>query len=256
MAIEGYMLYAFLSVIMVSLISLVGLAALSINTDKLKKILFLLVALAIGALLGDAFIHLIPKATEEGTSASFVSLLVVAGIVFFFMFEKILGWHHHHHEKPNDCKDCVEILPVGKLVLFSDGLHNFIDGIIIGASYLVSIEIGIATTIAIMLHEIPQEIGDFGILIYAGYTKAKALWFNFLSAFIAIFGVSLIFIAGETTAALIPFILAFAAGNFIYIAAADLFPALHKEHGVRQSFLEVAAIMIGIAAMYALIFFE
>ncbi|MDP2676779.1 MAG: ZIP family metal transporter [bacterium] len=249
-------LYALISVFAVSFISLVGLAALSINGQRLKKIIFLLVALAIGALLGDAFIHLIPEAIEESGHSPLIPLLIIVGIVFFFIFEKLLGWHHHHHEKPAACIDCQDILPVGRLVLFSDGLHNLVDGIIIGASYLVSIEIGIATTIAVILHEIPQEIGDFGILIHAGYTKIKALWFNFLSALLAIGGVLLVILFGENIESMIPFILALAAGNFIYIATADLIPELHKEHGARQSGLEIIFIIAGAAAMYLLLFLE
>lgn len=253
---ESHTLYAFISVFAVSFISLVGLATLSINEQRLKKIIFLLVALAIGALLGDAFIHLIPEAIEDSGHSPLIPLFIIIGMVFFFIFEKALGWHHHHHEQPKNCKDCQNILPVGRLVLFSDGLHNLVDGIIIGASYLVSIEIGIATTIAVILHEIPQEIGDFGILIHAGYTKTKALWFNFLSALLAIGGVFLVVLFGETIESIIPFIIALAAGNFIYIATADLIPELHKEQGARQAGLEVFFIIAGIAAMYLLIFFE
>lgn len=253
---EPHTLYAFISVFAVSFISLVGLATLSINEQRLKKIIFLLVALAIGALLGDAFIHLIPEAIEDSGNSPLIPLFIVVGIIFFFIFEKVLGWHHHHHERAHGCKDCQNILPVGRLVLFSDGLHNLVDGIIIGASYLVSIEIGIATTIAVIVHEIPQEIGDFGILMYAGYTKIKALWFNFLSALLSIAGVFVIILFGEAIESIIPFIIALAAGNFIYIATADLIPELHKEQGVRQSGLEIFFIIAGIAAMYFLLFLE
>ena len=254
--IENGFLYALGSVLVVSAISLIGFFGLSINTEKIKKGLFLLVSLSIGALLGDAFIHLIPEALKETSRPSLVSLLVIGGIMLFFIFEKILGWHHHHHERPADCKDCVTILPVGRLVLVSDGLHNFVDGIIIGISYLVSIEIGIATTLAVILHEIPQEIGDFGILIHAGYTKAKALWFNFLSALLAVLGTILVFSLGRNIESLVPFILALSAGNFIYIAAADLLPELHKEHGVKQSVLETLFVIIGILILYLLVFFN
>lgn len=248
--------YAFISVFVVSGISLTGLAAFSVNEQKLKRLIFLLVALAVGALLGDAIIHLIPEAFEKGGSTSLISLCIIAGIIIFFIFEKILGWHHHHHTRPADCKDCVDILPVGRLVLFSDGLHNLVDGVIIAVSYFTSIEIGIATTIAIILHEIPQEIGDFGILIHAGYTRAKALFFNFLSALLAVGGVLLVFLLRETIESLLPLILGFAAGNFIYIAAADLLPELHKQHGIKQSALETLFVIMGITAMYLLVFFE
>ncbi|PIR69382.1 MAG: ZIP family metal transporter [Candidatus Niyogibacteria bacterium CG10_big_fil_rev_8_21_14_0_10_46_36] len=253
---ETHTFYALISVFAVSLIALIGLIIISIDEKKIRKAVFFLVALAIGALLGDAFLHLIPEALETGGGSPLIPLLVIAGIVFFFIFEKILGWHHHHHEKPTDCEDCQDILPVGRLILLSDGLHNLVDGIIIGASYLISVEVGIATTLAIILHEIPQEIGDFGILIHAGYSKAKALWFNFLSALVAITGVLLVVIFGGTIEPLLPFIIALAAGNFIYIATADLIPELHKQHGTKQSLLEILFILVGIAAMFSLLFFE
>ena len=252
---EHNIFYAFISVFGISAISLIGLAALSIQEQKLRKFIFLLVALAIGGLLGDAFIHLIPELLEESADPAFASLLITAGIILFFIFEKLIGWHHHHeHKHPHPHEH--RIKPLGKLILLSDGLHNFVDGMIIGTSYLVSIELGIASTIAIILHEIPQEIGDFGALLYAGYSKLRALWFNFLSALLAIVGVALVFLIGENAQSLIVWILPLAAGNFIYIATSDLLPELHKEHKLGKSILEICMIIIGIASMYLLVFFE
>src|SRR3989344_5721822 len=177
-------IYTLISVLGISLLSFVGVFTLVLKKDFLNKSIFVLVSLAVGALLGDVFVHIIPEMYEGAPNPTMISFMVIGGILLFFILEKILHWHHHHssdHEGEN-------FLPVGRMVLVSDGVHNFIDGVIIAASYLVSIEVGVATTIAVVLHEIPQEIGNFGVLIHAGYTRAKALWYNFLSALTAIAG--------------------------------------------------------------------
>src|SRR3989344_547010 len=173
--------YSLISVVIVSAISLVGILALTINERLLKRLIFVLVSLATGALLGDALIHLIPESFEKGGDATLTSLLILGGILLFFVLEKFLHWHHKHgHElHEEDCDDTAlpitkkdsGVMSLGYLILISDGFHNLIDGMIISASYLVSIEVGIATTIAIILHEIPQEIGDFGVLLHSGFSK-------------------------------------------------------------------------------------
>src|SRR3989338_5519222 len=147
-------IYTFGSVVAVSLISFAGIFTLSLKEEVLRKYIFIFISIAVGALLGDAFIHLIPESFEESSSTILTSVLVISGILFFFVLEKFLHWHHHGEDKEDSY-----IHPVGKLVLFSDGIHNFIDGIIIGASFLVSVPVGLATTTAVILHEIPQEIG-------------------------------------------------------------------------------------------------
>lgn len=248
-------LYAFVSVFIISGISLIGVSVLSLGARKLQGALFLLVALAIGALLGDAFIHLIPEAFEEYENPITVSLLIIAGMLAFFWFEKLLHWHHGHHGDIEEIAGEHHIKPLGKLILWSDGLHNFLDGLIIGASYLVSTPVGIATTLAVILHEIPQEIGDFGVLLHAGYTQGKALWYNFISALAAIGGVLVIVVVGESIENIISFVVPFAAGTFIYIAAADLVPELHKQRGTSTA-LEFIAILLGVGAMYLLLFLE
>src|SRR3989338_3544563 len=174
-------IYAFLSVLVISLISLVGVFTLSLREELLRKYMSIFISLAVGALLGDAFIHLIPEALETSSNTILSSVLIIAGILIFFLLEKFLHWHHHGEDKEE-----THIHPVGALVLFSDGVHNFMDGIIIGASFIVSAPVGIATTLAVILHEIPQEVGDFAVLLHAGYTKARALWLNFLSALLSI----------------------------------------------------------------------
>ncbi len=244
-------LYALISVGIVSAVSLVGVLALSLQKNVLSKYLFILISLAAGALLGDAFIHLIPEAFEELSNPLFISLAILGGIFLFFIVEKFLHWHHHGEHTHTD-----HIHPVGHMILISDGLHNFIDGIIIAAAYLVSIPVGIATTVAVILHEIPQEIGDFGVLIHAGYSRKRALWLNFLSALFALAGVIVGLILGAKIGAITVWFLPIAAGGFIYIAMADLIPELHKTSKTSHSLLQILIILIGIATMVGLTFLE
>lgn len=247
-------LYSLASVLIISLVSFVGVFTLSLGTNTIKKYVFIFVSLAVGALLGDALIHLIPEAVEEIGDFTFTSLLVIAGIFIFFILEKFLHWHHHEDDHMHNIK------PVGKMILISDGFHNFIDGVIIGASYLVSIEVGIATTIAVILHEIPQEIGDFGVLLHAGYTKTKALFLNFVSAIISVLGVFAIFLTGEILEEKLSWFLAIAAGGFIYIALSDLIPELHKHTEDKKDFLhtiiQVVMAVVGVVLMFALLWLE
>jgi zinc and cadmium transporter len=244
-------IYAFISVLAVSLISLVGVFALSLREDILKKYIFLFISLAVGALLGDAFIHLIPEALEGSSNATMTSTLIIAGILIFFILEKFLHWHHHGEDKEEN-----HIHPMGKLVLLSDGVHNFIDGIIIGASFMVSVPVGIATTIAVILHEIPQEIGDFAVLLHSGYTKIRALWLNFLSALVALLGLVFVLVLNQFEQTIITYFLPIAAGGFIYIALADLIPELHKTKELKYSILQLIAVFFGVGAMIALTLLE
>ena len=265
---------------LIALISIIGIVTAAFNERLLRRSLVVLVSLALGAFLGDAFIHLIPEAIEDGVRTDVVALITIFGILLSFLVEKILGWHHGHGHDAASPEECVEethahaqhgkdaphlhgkeihtheILPLGKMVLFSDAIHNFVDGIIIGASFLVSVEVGIATTLAVALHEIPQEIGDFGILLYAGYEKIRALWLNFLSALSVVFGAAIFLVSGELIEGLVPYVLPFAAGTFIYLAASDLIPELHKRQGLVSLLLQLTFIVVGVAAMYGLLFLE
>lgn len=243
--------YTLLSVVLVSLISFVGAFALFVKAQVLDKGVFLLVALAIGALLGDVFVHIIPEAYEGTIDPTHVSLGIIAGILIFLVLEKALHWHHHTHEHAREHEH-----PVGNMVLVGDGVHNFIDGIIIAGSYMVSVEVGIATTIAVILHEIPQEIGNFGVLLHAGFSKWKALWYNFLSALTAILGAIVAFVLTETTDTFSSWLLPITAGGFIYIALSDLMPILNKHKSLRSSVLEVLMILLGVFAMLALLALE
>src|SRR3989344_5023145 len=173
--------YSLASVGLISLISLIGVFALGINEARLKGILSYLISFSAGALLGDAFLHIIPEATEQGGIFNTSSYLLV-GIIIFFLLERFFRWHHSHtsHEE--------SIHTEVYLTIFGDVLHNFIDGVAIAASFLVSFELGLATTLAVILHEIPQEVGQFGILVHGGWSPRKALLYNFLSALRAVAG--------------------------------------------------------------------
>ena len=244
-------LYTFIGILVVSVISLLGVFVLPSREDILRKYIFLFISLAVGALLGDAFIHLIPEALDKSSNATATSVLIILGILLFFILEKFLHWHHHE-----DDTEKKHIYPVGKLLLFTDSFHNLIDGIIIGVSFLISVPIGIATTLAVVLHEIPQEIGDFAVLIHSGYNKKKALWLNFISALTAIIGVSIALIFGKIAETFTLWILPIAAGGFIYIAVADLIPELQKTKELKYSALQLAAVIVGILAMVSLLLFE
>lgn len=248
-------IYSLVSVIIISLISLIGIFTISFKESTIKKYIFVFVSLAIGALLGDAFIHLLPEAIEEIGSTEPALVAVMIGIFIFFIIEKFLHWHHHQ-----DDSDEKHIHPVGKMILVSDGFHNFLDGIIIGASYMISLPVGIATTVAVLLHEIPQEIGDFGVLLHAGYTKTKALFLNFISALLSLVGVLAVFIIGENLENFSVWLLAVAAGGFIYIALSDLIPELHHDENHKKDFIhttiQIIVVMIGVGLMYGLLFLE
>ncbi|MDP6642187.1 MAG: ZIP family metal transporter [Candidatus Nanoarchaeia archaeon] len=243
-------LYSIISVVLVSLLSLVGVFTLSLKDKHLKNSLLFLVSFSAGALFGDAFIHLIPEAFEFNLGVK-LPIYILSGILIFFVLEKFIHWRHCHvvtsHDHPH---------PFAIMNLVGDGLHNFMDGLIIGGSYLINIPLGITTTIAVILHEIPQEIGDFGVLLHSGLSKSKALFYNFLSGFVAVFGAVLAITIGSRLGEFSSFLIPFTAGGFIYIAGSDLIPELHKEVKASRSFFQFVAFILGILIMLALILLE
>lgn len=242
-------LYSLMSVFIVSAISLVGVFTISLSTRMLSKILIYMISFAAGGLLGDAFLHLLPEVAHTTGFGVEASLFVLAGIAFSFIIEKVIHWRHCHHPTTDDHPH-----PVAIMNLFGDGVHNFIDGLIIGASYMVSVPVGIATTVAVILHEIPQEIGDFGVLIYGGFSKRKALFLNFVIALTAVLGVLAVFVFGHFADSGTSFLIPFAAGGFIYIAVADLIPELHKEVAVRRSLGQFFFFVLGILLMLGMMY--
>ena len=240
------------SVILISAVSLTGVLVLWVKDKQLEKILLYLVSFSVGGLFGDAFIHLIPEAIEEGGFGISVSLLILMGILFSFIVEKFLQWRHCHILTSNEHPHSFAYMN-----LFGDAVHNLIDGLIVGGSYLVSIPIGISTTLAVVFHEIPQELGDFGVLIHGGFNKNKAFWFNLLTALAAILGAVIAFVAGTTLEGFTPLLIPFAAGNFIYIAGSDLIPELRKdEPDLKKAMLQVISIILGVVVMLMVLLLE
>ena len=237
------------SVMVVSLISLIGVLAIAINPEKLKKVLLYLVSFSAGALLGDVFIHILPEMSESGFSAQ-SGMYIIGGITLFFILEQFVWWHHSHSEHKEEIHSMVYLTQVG------DTLHNFIDGMIIAAAYFVSVPVGVATTIAVIFHEIPQEIGNFAVLIHGGWNVSKALLMNFLSALSAVLGalVVILFLRGMESVPM--WLIALAASSFIYIAMSDILPELQKEKNGKKSFLLVICFILGILAMSSLLLLE
>lgn len=232
------------------MISFIGVLTLSFRDEQIRKILLYLVSFSAGALFGDAFIHLLPEIVEETGFGLSISVYLMAGIITFFVLEKIIDWHHYHGSERH------HLHPFAVTNLVGDGFHNFIDGLIIGAAYLVSIPVGIATTLAVIFHEIPQEIGDFGVLLHGGFTKAKALFFNFITALMAVVGAVIALTIGAYVEGITAILIPFAAGGFIYVAGSDLIPELHKVRRIRQSAMQLVAILLGILVMMALVLLE
>jgi len=243
-------IYTLASVIIVSLLSFLGAFVLTLKPEKLKKITIFLVSLSAGTLLGGAFLHLIPEMVEKNKNDGSIWIYLLGGIVLFFVLEKIVCWRHCHIPTSENHPH-----HLGIMNLIGDGFHNFLDGVIIAGAYMVNIELGVATTIAVIFHEIPQEIGDFGVLIHSGFKYAKALFYNFLSALTAVVGAIITLLIGPQIENFTSYILPIAAGGFIYIATADLIPELKKDVGPAKSLLQLITILIGIGIMFALKFF-
>lgn len=249
-------LYILVSVIAVSLISLIGIAVLGLKEKLMGRIVSLLVSFATGAMLGSAFLHLLPEAVEEaGGEAATGGLLamflyVLLGIIIFFIIEKFVHWRHCHESGDDSTGEECKIHPTAYLNIVGDAVHNFMDGIVIATGFSAGIGTGIASTIAIAIHEIPQEIGDYGILLHSGMDKKKALLYNFGSALFAVFGAVLAFYFINSISALGTILVPIAAGGFIYIASADLIPTLHKETSPMRTAAQFVMMILGIAVMY------
>lgn len=265
--------YALASVSLVGLISLCGVFAIPVTRQTLSKVTFVLVSLATGAMLGNAFVHLLPESFEYvfagRITAMSVSLLIVAGFLFCFILEKVmnLSCHHgfgHHHEEGHchegeqchgsSTKGLSDIHPTGYMSLLSHGMDNFTDGILIGATYLISVPAGLATTLAIVLHEIPMEFGAFGVLVQAGFSRKGAILVNFFSAVVAAIGTLAVLVFGSMVHSLPVVLTPIGAGIVLYVTAAGLVPRLQGEHGCRQSLVQVLIMALGLGVMVAVKF--
>lgn len=226
---------------LVSLLSLIGIITLVFTTTRLNLILYILVALSAGGMMGGAFFHLLPEALSMlAPIPVFIDLLI--GFCIFFLLERLILWRHCHN-------GVCEVHPFTYLNLIGDCVHNFIDGFVIAASYLVSINVGIITTFAIILHEIPHEFGNFGVLVFGGFKPRRALFLNFMTALMAIAGSIFGYFMSQAAHGIILFVLPFTAGNFIYVASTDLVPELHKEPKLAKALLAFAVFVAGLCLM-------
>lgn len=235
-----------ISTFLISLVAFIGALTLFLKDELLNKILLVLVAFSAGALVGGAFLHLIPEAIEKvGPDKVFeLFLFLILGFCSFFILENFIMWHHHHSINHPEIKS------FSYLILVSETLHNFIDGVVVAASFMVSVPIGMVTSLAVILHEIPHELGNFGVLVYSGFKKSRALLMNFFSGLAAIIGGVVGFLFSEKIGESIVFVLPFAAGTFIYIACSDLIPEI-KEKGSRESVVNFLVFLLGIGIMIA-----
>lgn len=249
---------AFVSVSAVSLVSLVGLLTLSMSEVRVRRLATFFVSFAVGALLGDTFIHLLPEifAAARGRDALPASLMILAGILLFFIVEKLLRHQHgllhrHHHHDPLARPELAAINLLG------DAMHNYIDGLLIGASWLAGPALGISTTLAVLLHEIPQELGDFSILIHSGLSARNATLLNLGSAVVAVFGTATaVWVGAIARQSTLGILVPLTAGGFVYIAAADLIPELQHDRSLRALVVQTVSIACGIAVMALLTLVE
>lgn len=239
---------ALIATVLISCGSLIGVFTLSVNENRLKSLLLFLVSLSAGTLMGGAFLHLLPEASENLPLQALFSTVLLS-FVFFFLMEKIFHWRHCHN---GHC----DTHSFGVMNLIGDSIHNFIDGLIIAATFIADPSLGIISSIAVALHEIPQEVGDFGVLLYAGYSRRKALLLNFAVSATAVFGLLVGYLLSNHTSGLLNYLIPFAAGGFIYISASDLMPEIRKETSLKKSLISFGIFSLGIVIMFLTSFLE
>ncbi|MDD5181512.1 MAG: ZIP family metal transporter [Gallionellaceae bacterium] len=234
-------------------LSVLGAAVFALNT-RMQRHVGSMVSYAIGALLGAVFLDILPEAIKLTSNVAALSGTVLFGILLFFVLEKLVLWRHCHHEH---C-EAHELLKAehghdhgrsGMMIMVGDTFHNFVDGVIIAAAFMTDMRLGMVTALAIIAHEIPQEVGDFAILLHSGYSKAKALQLNLISSFASVAGGVLGYLTLHTMQSWIPSLLALAAASMIYVAVADLIPGLHKRAQLRDTVQQAVLIMLGVATV-------
>ena len=267
----------FSMIIIVGSLSLIGVFMISIKEETLDRILFILIAFATGTILASALFDLIPESLHHleelnaggaAIAENSLFILVIFGFVMFFIIERFIYWFHGHaHEKENQlvCYTGIDegggmsihrgdnIKSFALLNLIGDGLHNFLDGIIIMVAFLSGTRNGVIVTLAVLFHEFPQEIGDFGILIYGGFSKKKALFFNFCSGMIALLGGLLAFVLSDKLEIFNFFFLAFSGGGFLYIASTELMPELLKQKDLKKSIIQALIFLCGLILIMSLV---
>jgi zinc and cadmium transporter len=227
-----------------SAIALVGSITLLLSENTLRRAVSPLVALAAGSLLGGAFFHMLPAATRRMPDLALVFLWTMVGFAVFLVLEQFLHWHHCHRMEA-DCRQ-----PLGYLILLGDGLHNFLGGLGVAGVFLIDIRLGMMAWIAAAAHEVPQELGDFGVLVHSGWSRQRALLFNLLSGLTFLVGGLLAYVAAGRGD--IPFLVPFAAGSFIYIGASDLIPQVNRHHSVSGNVVHLTAFISGLCLLWIL----
>lgn len=237
------LIYIVFANLLMALISIIGVITLFINKHALKEILIFFVSLSAGTLIGGSIFHLIPESYDE-IGFLYTTGTMAISIFVFYIIEKVLHWHHHH--------DVDDKHTLGMMNLFADSVHNFLDGIVIAGTFLTSIPIGISTTLNVLLHEIPQELGDFGVLLHSGFTIKKALFANLLVSLVSLIGGILGFMFFNVFEGLTGYITAFAAGGFIYIATTDLIPEVKQEAKKHKLWFAIVCFLLGFGLMFIL----
>lgn len=252
-------LLALASVVGISFLSLAGIAIFAVNKTLVQRWLLAFVSFSTGALLGDVFIHILPEMAEDAEAFPSQLMVVLAGIVCSFVVEKIIHWRHCHilpseHDGHNHTHHHCH--PMGTMSLIGDAAHNLIDGVVIAAGFLVSVQVGLSTSLAVLFHEIPHEIGNIAVLLHSGFTLRRAVLMNLLSALTGLLGATVIIAWSAMGTPMNLYFLPFAAGNLLYIAGSDLIPELHKETRTRKAVIQLLAMLLGIGVMYALTLLE
>lgn len=243
-------IYAVLAVGLISILSLGGIFALSLREKLLDKLLFYLMSFSAGAILGTAFFDLLPESLEI-VGDSFAFSYIALGFVIFYFLERLIYWYHGHGHLHD--KVAVSVKSYVYLNLIGDSIHNLIDGMVITTAFLISVPLGIASTVAVIFHELPQEIGDFGILVFGGLSKKRALFFNFLSALTAFVGVVLVFFLIEIEG-FSGFLISISAGGFIYLSASEILPELKKELNFKKNIIQFTLFILGLLMIRSLDF--
>lgn len=245
-----------MSVAVVSLLSLVGIFAISMRENTLDKILFVLLSFSAGTILGTAYFDLLPEAVElfgEGQLGAAVTYVTLGFLAFFFL-ERFIYWYHGHvhgYESPVDEKMTVKRFVY--LNLLGDGIHNLLDGMIIAAGFLVAVPVGLTTTLAVIFHELPQEVGDFGVLVYGGFTRYRALLANFVTALTAFAGVFIASYFSTLMQNFTSYLIAFGGGGFIYLAASELIPEMQEEKNIGKSIIQFVLFVLGLVIIWLLV---
>jgi zinc and cadmium transporter len=236
--------WIFLGGVLMSVIALVGSVTLLLSEATLNRVITPLIAFAAGSLLGGAFFHMLPAALVEAPADPTVFLWALIGFALFFALEQFLHWHHCHRAS-TDCKQ-----PLTYLILIGDGLHNFLGGLGVAGVFLIDVRLGLAAWLAAAAHEVPQELGDFGVLVHGGWDRRKALLLNLASGLTFLLGGLVAYAASDRID--VGFLVPFAAGNFIYIGASDLVPEVNKHRDIRANVLHFASFIAGIALLWGI----